>query len=80
MWAPNTATNRLRVLFAEARTVRGTGLDDPQLGRRSDSSSAYVRTVHAWGLGRSAMAQMVVFFAADLDLVSREDSIGEERS
>jgi hypothetical protein len=39
IWAPNTGTNRLVVLSAEARTVRGAGSDGPRPRCRSDSSS-----------------------------------------
>jgi hypothetical protein len=49
-------------------------MEGPRPGRRSGSSFAYVQTVHVWGSKKSAMAQCVVFFAADLDLTSQEGS------
>lgn len=49
IWAPNTRTNHLAVLSAEARTIRCIGLDGPRPGRRSGSSSARFRTDRAWG-------------------------------
>jgi hypothetical protein len=49
IWVSNTGTNRIAVLSAEARTVCGIGPDGPWPGRRSDSSSAYICTVHTWG-------------------------------
>jgi hypothetical protein len=49
IWASNTRTNHLTVLSVDVRTVRGTGLDGLQPGRRSSSFSAYIRTVRAWG-------------------------------
>jgi hypothetical protein len=67
--ALNTRKDSLAVFSAKAWTVRGTGPDVRDLAQerllcvRPDGPRL--------GLGRSAMAQRV-FFAADLDLASRE--------
>jgi hypothetical protein len=61
--APNTGTDRLAMLSAETRTVRGTGPDGPRLG--AEASPLPIS-------GRSAMAQRVFSFTANLDLASWE--------
>jgi hypothetical protein len=58
IWAPNTRTNYLAVLYAETRTVRGTGPDGPWTGCRNDSSFAYVRTVRELGVGMTPPLRM----------------------
>jgi hypothetical protein len=60
------------VLFAEVQTVRGIGSDGLRPGCRSVSSSCVHPDGPHLGLGRSAITQSVVFFAANLDLASRE--------
>jgi hypothetical protein len=66
--APNTRKDRLTVLSAEAQTQGRTVYDLAQerllLCVRPDGPRL--------GLGRFVMAQRVFFFAADLDLASRE--------
>ena len=73
IWAPNTRTNHLAVLSAEVRAVRITR----PAGLRPGGAEA---TPPLRMFGRSAMAQSVVFFAADLDLASERDPVMEEIS
>jgi hypothetical protein len=51
IWAPNTGTNYLAVLFTETRIVCDTGLGSLRPGHRSISSFARFRTVHDLGAG-----------------------------
>jgi hypothetical protein len=68
--------NRLAVLFAEARTVCDTGPNGPNSGRLVLYGRLYGPHM---GLGRSVMAQRIVFFTLDLDLASRSQETSSER-
>jgi hypothetical protein len=58
------------MLFADAWTIRGIGPDGPRSAAGA-TPPLHASERSASGLERSMMAQMVFFFAADLDLVSQ---------
>src|SRR5687767_1257373 len=58
--APNTGTDRLARLSAEARTVRGTGPDGPRPGAGA-TPPLHTSGQSAPGAGRSAIAQRIFF-------------------
>jgi hypothetical protein len=60
IWASNTETNHLAVLSEEARTIRGTGPDDPRPGAGA-TPPLYASGWSVPETGRSAIAQRVFF-------------------
>jgi hypothetical protein len=71
-----SATGRLAVLAAGARTVRGSGPDGPQPGDRSDAFTARSTDGPSSGPDGPRWRRVVFFSSYDLDLVPWGRTLG----
>jgi hypothetical protein len=79
IWVPNTGTDRLVGLSAEARTVHDTGPDGPRPGAGA-TPPLHTSVRSTPGAGRSAIAPMVFFSAKNPRTRPWRDPIDGESS